>query len=90
MLGGFWWWQQSQQPTYRSMTDGTVTEQKTDGSALVLTVKYRAGSAEHSIKGRVDKAAFDWQGRSVWVCYDPDEPTDASLRLPYDPLCNTR
>lgn len=88
--GGFRWWQHSQQPDYRSMTEGTVTSRAVDGGDLQLTVNYRVGSGTHTVKGTVDADAFEFQGRAVWVCYSPDDPTDASLRLPYDPWCNQK
>lgn len=90
LVGGFWWWQQSQQPDFRSMTEGTVTSRSADGADLQLTVGYRVGGRSYSVQGSVDADAFEFQGRSVWVCYAPDDPSSASLRLPYDPWCNVR
>jgi hypothetical protein len=90
LVGGLWWWQQSRQPHYRSMTEGTVTSRTADGGDLQLTVAYRVGGRAYSAKGKVDADAFEFQGRAIWVCYSPGDPGDAGLRLPYDPWCNQR
>ena len=90
LLAGYWSWQQSRQPTLRAMTEGTVTSRAADGDNLALEVRFRAGASTHTVAGRVDKDAFEWQGSKVWVCYVTDDPDEATIRLPYDPLCNVK
>ncbi|MBD2760836.1 hypothetical protein IEE94_15150 [Yimella sp. cx-573] len=84
--GASWWWQ-GRTPTPRLMTDGSVTASQPDGDSLKLTVKYSADGAQRTATGTVNKAAFEWQGRTIWVCYEIDDPSAATLRLPYDPWC---
>lgn len=74
----------------RGMTDGTITARTTSGSELDLTVRYTVDGESREVKGSVDKAQFDWQGGAIWVCYVEKDPSQASLRLPYDPWCNQR
>ena len=90
LLAGYWWWSQSQRTPPRSMTEGTITSRTVDGKDLRVTVNYRVGRATHSVTGRVDRAALQWQGGAIWVCYEPGDPTKATLRLPYDPWCTVK
>lgn len=90
-LAGFWWWQQSQTDPGRSMSQGTITSRATDGDSLKLDVSFRVGSAAYSARGVVDSDALTYQGGTVWVCYNPSDPGDGpTIRLPYDPWCNSR
>lgn len=72
------------------MTAGTVSSSTPVGADLDLSVDYVVDGKTRSVKGTVDAAAFAWQGKSIWVCFEVNDPGRASLRLPYDPWCNGR
>lgn len=87
LLAGGWWWMQSGPGTADGMAAGQVVQRSASGQDLDLTVAYEVDGARLETEGTVSRAAFDFQGGAVWVCYDPTDPKDARLRLPMDPWC---
>jgi len=84
------WWdgRQSGGPARPGMAPATVLHQGTvkDGETD-LTVRYSVDGKSHETTDPVNAKAFRSQGGVAWVCYAPSDPTDASIRLPEDPLC---
>ncbi len=66
----------------------TVTTNRPEGDVSRLTVRYDVRGRLRSTTGSVDTAAYEAQGRVVWVCFDPEKPGTTRLRLPLDPLCS--
>lgn len=87
------WWQggQSSGPARPGMAPATVVSETAakDGRAE-LTVRYSVDGQSHKTTKSVDAAAFSTQGKVAWVCYKPGDATDASIRLPQDPLCGQK
>lgn len=79
--------QQSSVVATRAMAAGTVVSSTPSGSDLSLRVAYVAGGRQLETTGTVPAAAFAQQGSIVWVCFNPAETAETSLRLPMDPLC---
>ncbi|KNX38028.1 hypothetical protein [Luteipulveratus halotolerans] len=79
-------WQRSRQPAPPDrMVSTTVTDERPDGDRTRLTLRYRDGGSEHTATHEVSTAAYVAQGRTAWLCVDPDGET--RVRLPMDPLC---
>lgn len=93
ILAALWWWHahQAQGPGQAGMASATVIRQvpAADGRAD-LTVSYTVDGKTRDITKSVDAASFSTQGRIVWVCFDPNDPGSAHLRLPEDPLCGQK
>lgn len=71
------------------MTLGTVrTSDAQPEGRLELTVGYVVAGAQRTLTGRVSGAAYEGQGKTVWVCFEPADPAHAYLRLPMDDLCS--
>lgn len=71
------------------MTLGTVrTSDVQSKGRLELTVGYVVAGAQRTLTGRVNGAAYEGQGKTVWVCFEPADPAHAYLRLPMDDLCS--
>lgn len=84
------WWsgRQPDGPERPGMAPATVVQQTpAQNGDTDLTVRYRVDGKTYDVTKPVDAAAFRTQGKVAWVCYALDDPTDASIRLPEDPLC---
>ncbi|MFC6703798.1 hypothetical protein [Flexivirga alba] len=84
------WWQgrQSSGPTRPGMAPATVVSEAPAKDGLAeLTVRYSVDGQSRTVTKSVDAQAFSTQGKVAWVCYKPGNVTDASIRLPQDPLC---
>ncbi|TWE11792.1 hypothetical protein BKA23_0578 [Rudaeicoccus suwonensis] len=90
IFGAFLWLRahETHGPGQAGMASATVIRQSpaTDGRTD-LTVSYTVDGKTRQITKSVETSAFSSQGRIVWVCFDPTDPSSASLRLPEDPLC---
>lgn len=87
------WWngRGSSGPARPGMAPAAVLRQGTaTGGETDLTVRYTVDGKSHQVTAPVNANAFRAQGRVAWVCYAPSDPTDASIRLPEDPLCGQR
>lgn len=87
---GYLAWQHFQTPSAvatRGMAAGSVVSSTPSGADVTLTVGYVAGGQRLQANGTVSAAAFDQQGKVVWVCFNPASPKETVLRLPMDPLC---
>lgn len=87
------WWQgrQPSGPARPGMASATVvSEAPVKDGTTELTVRFAVDGKSHEITKPVDAEAFSAQGRVAWVCYEPGDVSDASIRLPYDPLCGQK
>lgn len=79
--------QQSAAVATRGMAAGTVVSSSASGSDLSLTVTYVADGQPLQTTGTVPAASFAQQGKIVWVCFNPADTSQTTLRLPMDQLC---
>lgn len=87
------WWQSRQAagPARPGMAPATVvSEAPAQSGRAELTVRYSVDGKSHDLTKPVDAQAFSTQGKVAWVCYKPGDATDASIRLPWDPLCGQK
>ncbi|WP_265443787.1 DUF3592 domain-containing protein [Flexivirga meconopsidis] len=93
LYAGLYWWQSRQRsgPERPAMASATVLREApaADGRST-LTVRYRVDGKQHETTKDVATAAFTAQGKVVWVCFKPSDPSNADLRLPEDELCGQR
>lgn len=84
------WWQGRRPtvPTRPGMAPASVvSEAPAEHGRADLTVRYSVDGQSREITRSINAAAFSIQGGVAWVCYRPGDATDASIRLPEDPLC---
>lgn len=89
-LVGFLVWRHMQQPSSvatRGMAAGTVVSSTPSGSDLSLRVTYVANGRALETSGTVSAAEFAQQGKIVWVCFNPADTSETTLRLPMEQLC---
>lgn len=89
LVVGLLLWRQhsSAKVTTTGMAAGTVVSSNASGSDLSLTVAYVAGGHQLQTTGTVPAASFAQQGKVVWVCFNPADTSQTTLRLPMDQLC---
>ncbi|PWJ26341.1 hypothetical protein ATK17_2498 [Branchiibius hedensis] len=89
LLVGLLIWRQhsASKVTTTGMAAGTVVSSTVSGSDLSLTVAYVAGGRQLETTGTVSASSFSQQGKVVWVCFNPADTSQTTLRLPMDQLC---
>ncbi|NNG37704.1 hypothetical protein HJ588_00235 [Flexivirga sp. ID2601S] len=93
LYAGLYWWQSRRNagPERPAAAAGTVVrEAPADSGRSNLTVRYTVDGKQLETTKDVATAAFTAQGKVVWVCFAPSDPTNAALRLPEDQLCGQR
>ncbi|WP_291521616.1 hypothetical protein [Branchiibius sp. NY16-3462-2] len=90
LLVGVLVWRHVSQPAVvatRGMAAGSVVSSTPSGSDLSLRVAYVANGRSLETTGTVSAAEFSQQGRIVWVCFNPADTSQTTLRLPMEQLC---
>lgn len=89
LLVSHWWNSRgSSGPARPGMAPATVVSHgAAEDDRMELTVRYRVDGKTHEVTKPVDIESFRAHDKVVWVCYEPGDATDASIRLPQDPLC---